>query len=190
MSVTEIVIGKSIKKEIVIKKTGIKTNNVDNYKNKPQLSGSRNIDNFMFKHKTFNKTNLEMLDNQRSLHTKKLEKNMLLNYSAYEYLYRNAKANKGLLWIVSLRNNRTPFSHFGNSTHTTPPRFWKEEMSKWEKKLNLGSKLREEELKKYKTNLYFDNSKETLKSTVLSPFSTIDSILLKGDSSPVFLAKL
>lgn len=111
----------------------------------------------------------------------------MANYNSVEYLCKNVKAKAALSWVVALRNDKQPQSPKSVKSNGDPPRFWADDMDKWEKKLQLANKLRIEEMKKIKNNFNYslDDGEDCVESKVLTRFSTIDAVLLKGNTNPV-----
>lgn len=121
----------------------------------------------------------------------KLEQELVTNYASVEYLCKDVKARKGIVWVASLRDGKE--SPKSTKKESEPPKFWNQDISKWEQKLILANKLRLEEMKKIKTgySLSLGSTQNCTESKILTRFSIVDPILLKGNTSPVtFVLKL
>eukprot|EP00826_Nyctotherus_ovalis_P027998 TRINITY_DN2198_c0_g3_i2.p1 TRINITY_DN2198_c0_g3~~TRINITY_DN2198_c0_g3_i2.p1 ORF type:complete len:181 (-),score=50.52 TRINITY_DN2198_c0_g3_i2:538-1080(-) len=116
----------------------------------------------------------------------KLEQEQVPNYGAVEFLCRDVRASKGVVWVSSLRDGKD--SPRNASKEAAPPTFWTQDISKWQQKLALANQLRLEEMKKIKNDysLSLRNTQNCMESTILTRFSIVDPILLKGNTSTVF----
>eukprot|EP00826_Nyctotherus_ovalis_P031302 TRINITY_DN2499_c0_g2_i1.p1 TRINITY_DN2499_c0_g2~~TRINITY_DN2499_c0_g2_i1.p1 ORF type:complete len:135 (+),score=10.86 TRINITY_DN2499_c0_g2_i1:225-629(+) len=112
------------------------------------------------------------------------ERRRVLSYSDIEYLCKHVKAKKGISWILSLRDERVAFSPVKRQRDARPPNFFDNDMNKWKQRLGAANKSRAEMMQMIKNNYSFADS---LNNSAMSPFSTIDPILLKGNTSPVLL---
>ena len=110
-----------------------------------------------------------------------------MSYSDIEYLCKNVKAKKGIPWIISLRDGKMPDKFIGKQTEAIPPKFWEDDIEKWNKRVSKSNQFRIKEMEGYKTSFSFEPKNFSSKHGL---YSTIDSILLRGDISPVYLAEL
>jgi len=116
----------------------------------------------------------------------KMERQVLLNYSTVEYLCKNVKAKRGLSWILSLRNERIPLPPLQKLGEIHTPAFFEQDMERWKAKFEESTKKTKDYLAKVNRYYHIDlNSSKAAANKTYSKFSTIDSELLKGNSSPV-----
>ena len=91
-------------------------------------------------------------------------------------------------WVVSLRKSRITKSSAVDKK--VEPKFWRDDMEKWKNKFVLANKNDIEDIERIKKHLYISTKDKMLdksKAKSLARFTTIDSVLLKGNSSPVII---
>ena len=113
----------------------------------------------------------------------KIERQVLLNYSTVEYLCKNIKARRGLSWILSLRKKSTPLPPLRKEAQ--PPGFFDKDVENWKSKIATSNKEVLEDLRRVKKNYHVAVAEEATSGRYYSKFSTVDPLLLKGNTSDV-----
>ena len=105
---------------------------------------------------------------------------MVATYSDIEYLCKDINGSKAVNWAVSLRK-KVPLL---NLTKSQPPSFWDDDMERWKKRFQLTNTQELNDIKHIRDS-YYVCFHERPKILSLSKFSINDSILLRGNASPV-----